>query len=560
MASKVYIMASGTQSAQPWDASGSGGGSPAAIARAGVETLARRLLDTATEAAVLRRADRVVAVNDRMLALCGRSASELLGLTLPDLAWPEDRDKALEQVACQSRGEIAEPCEFRMAHREGGFLWVRLGTALLEASGDAIAVDFFTNIDTSKRLTHAVETIGYGAASLMGPEYVRQLVCEITRLLSVRYAFAARICLHNPTRADTVAIAADGRLIDNRTFDLKGTPSGSVTGASPRLYPEGLRRLFPEDRALEEMKAESFVGFPLFSSSHVLIGLLAAMHDKPMRETEFMKALLAMAASRVAAELEREQIREEHEQHVREFESVLYVASHDFRSPLVSIMGFAHELEKAVFQLQGLVDGLTIPPETRSDIERLLRDRIPRSLHYIQAGGTKMDALISGLLRLSRAGRGILNVVSVDMNTLIHGVFETMRREPDGPSAQLEAEDLPRCFGDCGLLVQVFHALVDNALKYRRPEATPVVRVTGRIEFGEAIYCVSDNGLGIAAEHLRKIWELFWRWTPSSPVPGEGIGLALVQKIIDRLHGRVWVESEPRKGCRFYVALAADRQ
>jgi signal transduction histidine kinase len=105
------------------------------------------------------------------------------------------------------------------------------------------------------------------------------------------------------------------------------------------------------------------------------------------------------------------------------------------------------------------------------------------------------------------------------------------------------------------LLSQVFSNLLDNALKYRDPLRPLRLQVTGRSEGDSSIYCVADNGKGIARENQEKIWELFGRLDPKGPVSGEGLGLNLVKRIIERHGGWIWVESSPGTGSSFFVAL-----
>jgi signal transduction histidine kinase len=95
---------------------------------------------------------------------------------------------------------------------------------------------------------------------------------------------------------------------------------------------------------------------------------------------------------------------------------------------------------------------------------------------------------------------------------------------------------------------------MDNALKYRDPKRSPVINVSGAIEHGRAVYCVRDNGIGIAAAHQDKIFELFHRLDPSRS-RGDGLGLTIVRQILGRMEGEIRVESEPGTGSRFYVTL-----
>ncbi len=114
---------------------------------------------------------------------------------------------------------------------------------------------------------------------------------------------------------------------------------------------------------------------------------------------------------------------------------------------------------------------------------------------------------------------------------------------------------LPPCVGDPIAINQVFSNLLDNALKYRDPARPLRVSVSGGMDGGRAVYCVADNGVGIAREEHERIWEIFHRVQPRGAVPGEGLGLSLVRRIVECHGGESWVESAPGEGSRFHIAL-----
>lgn len=235
----------------------------------------------------------------------------------------------------------------------------------------------------------------------------------------------------------------------------------------------------------------------------------------------------------------------------KELETVVYVVSHDLRSPLLNVQGFGNALVRACGQLK---ERLTAVDD--AEVKKLFDTEIPRALRFIEAGVTKMDMLLTGFLRFSRLGRVSLQIQQVKMNKLVHGAAQALKFQTEEAGANVIIGDLPDCKGDPTLVGQVFSNLIDNALKYRTSERSCVISISGRLEGGQAIYCLEDNGIGIAHEHQPKVFELFHRLDPKK-TSGEGLGLSIAQRALERQQGRIWLESEPGKGTRFFVALPA---
>jgi signal transduction histidine kinase len=242
----------------------------------------------------------------------------------------------------------------------------------------------------------------------------------------------------------------------------------------------------------------------------------------------------------------------------REMEQIIYVTSHDLRSPLVNVQGFSKELGMSFEHMHSVIKNSGISKASSDMLKPILEEDIPESLQYISTSVSKMDLLLSGLLRLSRVGRADLNIDELDMNRLISDIVNTFEFQIKEAQIVIEVGDLPSCMGDEIQINQVFSNILDNAIKYLDPHRKGIIRISGRREDDNAIYRVDDNGIGINTMHQKKVFELFHRLHPEDN-PGEGLGLTIVQRILTRHGGDVCFESEPGMGSKFFVSLPANK-
>lgn len=237
----------------------------------------------------------------------------------------------------------------------------------------------------------------------------------------------------------------------------------------------------------------------------------------------------------------------------KDLEQILYVASHDLRSPLVNVQGFSKELNRDFATIVAALGQNEIPVEVKQKLAPLVEEDIPLSLSFIQNSASKMDLLLSGLLRISRLGRAALTITTLDMNKVVGQVVADHEFILKQNGVDLEVGPLPNCRGDQVQVDQVFANLLGNAIKFRAPSRPCMIRISGHEEGEQAIYCIEDNGIGIALAYQEKVFEIFHKLTPETE--GQGLGLNIVRKVLDRLGGKVWFESEPDRYCRFFVAL-----
>ncbi len=141
------------------------------------------------------------------------------------------------------------------------------------------------------------------------------------------------------------------------------------------------------------------------------------------------------------------------------------------------------------------------------------------------------------------------------MNEMLAKIAGTLAGELKNTGGMIKIAHLPPCRGDAAHLQMGFSNLLGNAIKYRHPDRPRAVKVSGEVIGGRAVYQVSDNGMGFAAEHYQHVWDLFHRRVLMGETEGQALDLTLVRRIVEHHHGRIFLESEEGIGSRFIVAL-----
>ena len=259
---------------------------------------------------------------------------------------------------------------------------------------------------------------------------------------------------------------------------------------------------------------------------------------------------------RKQSEHQRENLMNSLEDKSRDMTSLLRIVTHDLRSPLVNVDGYSKELLTDCQKLLEVIDKLEMDEQMRKDISAIIDEYIPQSLSFIKVSVSKMEALLSSLNKLATAGRIELQIESLDMNEVVGDVIDGMQFQAKEKKATINLGPLPDCFGDEGQISQVFSNLIGNAVKYLESDREGIVRIWGKVEGHVSKYCVEDNGIGVPEKHQQKVFEIFHRVDPKSHIAGDGMGLATAKQIIDRHNGRIWLESEPGEGSKFFITLS----
>jgi len=218
-----------------------------------------------------------------------------------------------------------------------------------------------------------------------------------------------------------------------------------------------------------------------------------------------------------------------------ELEAFTYSVSHDLRAPLRAIKGFSG------FLLE--------------DYKEKLDDDGRQYIHIISENASKMDRLITDLLNLSRVSRSSLKITRTDMKQLALAILHETASGEEKKDFDISVGDLPPANCDASLTKQVWSNLIGNALKYSSKSDTKQIEIGALDGKEEVTYYVKDSGIGFDDKFREKIFGVFQRLHRDDEFEGSGVGLAIVQRIVQRQGGKIWAEGIPGKGATFFFSF-----
>ncbi|HLO73732.1 MAG TPA: PAS domain S-box protein [Flavobacterium sp.] len=220
----------------------------------------------------------------------------------------------------------------------------------------------------------------------------------------------------------------------------------------------------------------------------------------------------------------------------QELEQFAYIASHDLQEPLRMVTSFLTQLE--------------------NKYQSKLDDKGRQYIHFAVDGANRMRNIILDILEYSKVGKNTNEEKElININIIVDEVCKINQKVIEETKAKIIFNDLPEIQSYRSPLMQIFHNLIGNAIKYQKPNNTPIINITYEKLDKKWQFKIEDNGIGIAEEYLDKIFVIFQRLHSKEEFSGTGMGLAIVKKLIENLGGKIWIESEVGKGSAFYFTL-----
>lgn len=465
---------------------------------------------------------RLIAVNHGFERMTGWKAQEVLGRTAMEIGLWVDQAEREELVRRLRRDGEWHGFKVHFRRKDGGIILIEGSCVLVEIGGERQIIGVARDITEVQRAEDALRQSEEKFAKVFhaSPEWIVVVRLQDGLILDANEGFA-RISGYAVEDAvgRTMADLGIWSHPEKRAEFIRHLRAvGSVSDYEWEFHHKG--------GAIREGLISS-VAIDL-GEVPCLISLVRDVTDQRRAEREIrnINAALEHRVRERTAELEGT---------LRELESFSYSISHDLRSPLRAIAGYAKIIEE--------------------DHAAQIDAEGHRLLGRIVGGAIRMSELIDDLLDFSRIGRAELRKVPIEMTGMAREVLGEISEAGSGNNLQLRIADLPPVVADRSLLRQVWVNLLSNAIKYSRQRDSALIEVGGAVEGTEAHFFVRDNGVGFDMAYAGKLFHVFHRLHRDPAYEGTGVGLAIVARIVQRHGGRVWAEAEPDRGAAFHFTL-----
>jgi PAS domain S-box-containing protein len=525
------------------------------------EDLIRLLVEGVGDYAIymLDAEGRVASWNTGAQRIKGYRADEILGRNFSCFYPPEDiaSGRPAEQLRCAVAAGRFEEEGWRV-RKDGSRLWANVViTPVYDASGTLRGFAKVTRDVTGRR--RAEELLRLNEARLEALVRLNQMTGAALREIT-DFALESAVALTGSKIGYLAFLNDDESVLTMHSWSKAAMAQCAIID-KPIVYPvvgtglwgEAVRQRKPvftndyqADNPLKKGHPEGHVKMlrhmnaPIFDGERIVIVAGVGNKDAPYDDSDVRQLTLLMQGTwqliqrkRAAEAISR--YNEQLEEANRELEAFSYSVSHDLRTPLRCLDGFSLALIE--------------------DCGDTLDERAKDYLHRIRAASQRMGVLIDDLLELSRITRQDLNRRSVDLSRMARLVEQELRGLEPGRDVEFVIEDGVIARGDEVLLRTVLQQLLENAWKFTSRQPRARIGFGRTSSEGQAVYFVRDNGVGFEMEYADQLFGAFHRLHTAAEFPGSGIGLATVQRVIQRHGGRIWADAAPNRGATFYFTL-----
>ncbi len=479
----------------------------------------RNLFEEAMDAMyVSSREGKILSINTAALALFGYSREEMIGMDIRSLyADPGDRERF--QHVIELTGAVKD-YEVTLKRKDGGNLACLL-TSTVRRSSEGTIVGYqgiIRDITAQKKAEEALRASEEKFSMIFqsSPDWIAISALSDGRLIEVNDAFCK---ITGYSRDEVIGRTS----IDLGLWVDPGERTGFVEllRSNHRVRDHETKFRMKSGEILTMLRSAEMIEL---AGEKCVINVTRDITERKRNEEVIGK--LNMELEKRVSELQEAN---------RELDAFNYSVSHDLRSPLIVIGGFAGRL---LTRYGEAIDG-----EGRQKLE------------MIGAYVKRMEEFIDALLSFSRSGRQKLSLSLVDMEELVDSVFKDLKAAAPERLIELRKGKLLPSYADSRLIRGVVVNLLSNAFKFTKPRDTAVIEIRSSREGDDLVYCVKDNGVGFDMRYADKLFDVFQRAHSADEFEGTGIGLSIVQRVITRHGGRLWAKGKKGEGAEFCFTI-----
>ncbi|TXT67642.1 MAG: putative Sensory transduction histidine kinase [Promethearchaeota archaeon] len=479
-----------------------------------IEKTQKKFRNTFEQAAVgiahISPKGKILDLNQRFCDIIGYTKEEMLSKSLEDITHKEDLEEDTHSVSLMLNGEInTYSMEKRYIHKRGSIVWVNLTISLVK------------NTDGQ-------------------PEYFITVIEDITKKKKMEEQIKKNEILYR-TIAENLPngilhiIDSEFNYIYNAGKELEtlGLTNEMLVGKNIKDILDPKAAQFVASKYRECLKMNEIVSFEGDFGGRSFMVNAIPLADK-LNKIHQLLVLSVDITERKKLEKKLQLLVNDLQRSNKELEQFAYVASHDLQEPLRMVASFTQLLQKRYSD--------KLDTDANEFIE------------FAVDGARRMQALINDLLILSRVGTRGKPFRKTDMNIILNHVKSNLYNLIKKSKTNINSGPLPVIIADENQMIQLLQNLISNAIKFKRDEP-PQIYLHGETLDDKWVFSVKDNGIGIDPKYFEKIFIIFQRLHKKDDYGGTGIGLALCKKIVQRHHGKIWVESKKDEGSIFYFSI-----
>jgi PAS domain S-box-containing protein len=461
---------------------------------------------------------KFIRVNKKLCAILGYSPKELMQLKSNDITFIEDKEIGVSLIKQMAAGEISEASfEKRYVKKNGKLIWVHLSISAINDKEGKYR-NFVTYIqDITERKKAEINL----QEKVEGLRRMATVVSDSNDAV-ILHDFDGKILAWNRGAKETYGYS-EAEALSKNVREIVAEPDREAALTLIKKIKQGevvksfeLRRVTKDGRILDVWLTTTL----LTDEKGKPVAIATTERDITERKKAEEKLITSLK------DLERSN---------KDLEQFAYVASHDLQEPLRMVASYTQLLEKRY--------------KDKLDSDAL------EFINYAVDGANRMQGLINDLLSFSRVGTRGKPSQLIDSHTALGQARVNLSMTIEENNAIVTNDDLPEVMADETQLIQLFQNLIGNAIKFHKPGESPRIHISAQRKNEDWVFSVRDNGIGIDPQYFDRIFVIFQRLNTREEYKGTGIGLAICKKIVERLGGKIWIESQPGQGATFYFTL-----